>query len=113
MTHQSKLGARRPRFALKLPVWYSTGTGGEWRCSVTNDISCSGAAIQTTDDLPAGTPVTVRISLRSDETGIVGGYLTAVGQVVRTMGTSFSARAGFAMSVKQYRIDRRPILPRA
>ena len=110
MTHNSTLGARRPRFALKLPVWYRTGTAGQWRCSVTKNISSSGAAIQTTDLLTAGTPVTVRISLRSDQSKI-GGYLTAVGHVVRTLAPSSSAMAGFAMTVKRYRIDRRQNLP--
>ena len=112
MTHEWKLGARRPRFALKLPVWYRIGTTGQWRCSVTQNISCSGAAIHTTDALPAGTPVTVRISLRPDESRI-GGYLTAVGQVVRNLEPSSSALAGFAMAVTKYRIDRHPNLPRA
>ena len=111
MTHEWKLGARRPRFDLKLPVWYRTATSNQWRCSVTQNISCSGAAIQTTDALAAGTPVTVRISLGSEESE--GGYLTAVGYVVRTLGQSCSARTGFAMSVKQYRIDRRQNLPSA
>ena len=112
MTHEWKLGARHPRFALKLPVWYRIGKTGQWRCSVTQNISCSGAAIQTTDDLPTGTPVTVRISLRPDESRI-GGYLTAVGQVVRNLEMSSSALAGFAMAVTKYRIDRHPSLPRA
>jgi hypothetical protein len=78
---------------------------------VTQNISCSGAAIRTTDALPAGTPVTVRISLRQDECQI-GSYLTAVGQVVRNLEQSSSALAGFAMAVTKYRIDRRPKLPR-
>ena len=110
MTPESKLGPRRPRFSLKLPVWYRTGTTGQWRCSVTKNISSSGAAIQTTDRLAAGTPVTVRISLQSDES-TMGGYLTAVGQIVRTLAPASSAMTGFAMSVKRYRIDRRPNLP--
>lgn len=111
MMQESKLGARRPRFALKLPVWYRTGTNGHWRCSVTKNLSCSGAAIQTTDSLPPGTPITVRISLRSDKSE-TGGYLTALGQVVRPLAPSSSALAGFAMSVKRYRINRRTDLPR-
>jgi hypothetical protein len=110
MFKETKLGARRPRFALKLPVWYRTGTQGQWRCSVTKNISCSGAAIHTTDALSPGTPVTVRISLRAGQSEI-GGYLTAVGEVVRTMEPSASARPGFAMAVKKYRIDRRSNLP--
>jgi hypothetical protein len=112
MTHESKLGARRPRFPLRLPVWYRTGTSGQWRCSVTQNLSCSGAAIRTTETLPAGTPVTVRISLRRDESHF-GGYLTAVGRVVRTLRPPSSAVAGFAMTVTRYRIDRRKSLPGA
>ncbi|MGH9146863.1 MAG: PilZ domain-containing protein, partial [Vicinamibacterales bacterium] len=93
-------------------VWYRIGTTGQWRCSVTQNISCTGAAIRTTDALPAGTPVTVRISLRPDGSRI-GGYLTAVGEVVRKLGPSSSALAGFAMAVTKYRIDPHPNLPRA
>jgi hypothetical protein len=112
MLKETTLGARRPRFALKLPVWYRTGLQGHWRCSVTKNISCSGAAIHTTDAIAPGTPVTVRISLRAGQSE-TGGYLTAVGQVVRTMEPSPSSRSGFAMSVKKYRIDRRSNLPLA
>ena len=112
MFKETKLGARRPRFALKLPVWYRTGSQGQWRCSVTKNISCSGAAIHTTDALSPGTPVTVRISLRAGQSDI-GGYLTAVGEIVRTIEPSVSARPGFAMAVKKYRIDRHSSLPLA
>jgi hypothetical protein len=112
MTQEPKLGDRRPRFALKLPVWYRTGADQDWRCSMTQNISCSGAAIDTTKFVPAGTLVTVKISLPPVGSG-AGSCLTATGEVVRPIEASSSALTGFAMSVTRYRIERRANLPQA
>jgi hypothetical protein len=82
----------------------------QWHRSVTQNISCGGAAIHTDDSVLPGTPVTLMISLPSagSETG---GYLIGLGQVVRTIDASESTYAGFAVAVKRYRLDRRTDLP--
>lgn len=106
MEQAGKTGARPLRFDLHLPVWYRMAGEADWHNSVTQNISRSGAAIHTEESVLPGTPVAVRISLPSTGPD-VGGCLTGLGRVVRTIEASASTYAGFAITVKRYRLDRR------
>jgi len=106
MLEHADTGSRPQRFPLHLPVWYRMAGETQWHRSVTQNISCGGAAIHTDEPIPPGTPVTVMISLPSTASE-AGGCLTGQGQVVRTIEESRAAFAGFAVAVKRYRLDRR------
>lgn len=110
MLEHAETGSRPQRFALHLPVRYRMAGEADWHRSVTQNISCCGAAIHTDESIPAGTPVTVMISLpTSGSEG--GGCLVGLGQVVRTIESSTTAYPGFAVAIKRYRLDRCSELP--
>lgn len=73
---------------------------------MTENISCSGAAIRADEPVAPATPVVVVITLPS--TGSEpGGYLTGEGQVVRSMAPpSQMGVSAFAITVEQYQLDR-------